>query len=170
MTEGCINQSHDEICKDNLFFLISGITVFSQDAIDTKKRIGILWAVQNPSMKWIFARIQNEVSVPIKVLLKLIYRKIIIFEVNRNIILSLLAFSIKHDKIIDMENAFKYPSCWIPVILANIVPGERHRKVRLRKLRWASIIVKWKQRKVHSSKIFVAHIRTMRSLSFLQYT
>ena len=40
-------------------------------------------------------------------------------QVNRNIIASLLAFSLKHEKVIDMENALKYLLNPIPLSIAN---------------------------------------------------
>ena len=45
-------------------------------------------------------------------------------QVNRNIIAPLF-FSIKHEKVIDMENAFKYPSSHIPLIIANVDGSKR---------------------------------------------
>ena len=114
----------ENIYKDDLYHLSSAVPVADDDSI--KMLLSHVEGVQfydefkkqHINSKNVYFRqpIKRNNYTTFKTLCKVSKTQTKNLQVNRNIIASLLAFSIKHGKVIDMENALKYPQlCHLPL-------------------------------------------------------
>lgn len=88
-------------------------------------------------------------------------------QVNRNIIASLSAFSIKHNKVVDMENALKYPLSSIRASIANVDGAKRETsksalaKIIFEQVSTKEVVLPAKQTVIVD---FIAQIRIMKTI------